>query len=81
MPPAPPAVPLVVCGLKSKGQHQHRTGGQDETEDVLGLLSRKPKQRTNATSHTTGANIVDLHHIVASTFLAIAALFALGLEL
>ena len=54
---------------------------EDEAVDVLGLLSPKPKQRTNTTGHATGAHIVDLHHVVADTVFTIAALFALGLEL
>jgi hypothetical protein len=54
---------------------------QDETEDVLGLLSPKPKQCTDTTSHATGTNIVDLHHVLAGTVFAITALFAFGLEL
>jgi len=58
-----------------------RVREQDETEDVLGFLSPKPKQRTDATGHATGTNIVDLHHVLAGTIFAITALFALGLEL
>ena len=54
---------------------------EDETEDILGLLSPKPKQRTDTTGHATSTHLVDLHHVLAGTVLAITALFALGLEL
>jgi len=53
---------------------------QDETGDILGLLSSEPKQRTDTTGHATVAHIVDLHHVLVTVF-TITALFALDLEL
>lgn len=54
---------------------------EDETEDILGLLSPKPKQRTDTTGHATSTHIVHLHHILPGTVFAITPLFALGLEI
>ena len=53
---------------------------EDETEDILGLLSPKPKQCTDTTGHATSTHVVHLHQVLGTVF-AITALFALGLEI
>jgi hypothetical protein len=84
MPPAPPALPPAVCGLHARKERASvsRSDRRAERygEDVLALLSPKSKQRTDATGHTTGTNVVNVHHVLDTVF-AVAALFALGLEL